>query len=154
MDMVEYILSRAKPGPNGCLDWTGRHDRAGYGMLCNDEGKPVRMPRVILEHKIGRKLQPYPIEHALHLCDRPQCVNADHLVVGDNLENVRQKIARKRMRPARGEKHGMAKLTQVQVDAIRLLYKRMTQDQIGEAFNISTSAVQRIIKNHSWSPVP
>lgn len=51
-----------------------------------------------------------------------------------------------------GERHGMSKLTQQEVDAIRLLYAtgKYSHRKLGEFFGITHSSAGKIIRNEAW----
>lgn len=84
--------TRMKKKPHGaCVLWPGSKDKDGYGFV-KIRGKQLRAHRVSLERKIGR---PLGRDWALHLCDNPSCVNADHLAVGSVAENNRQSRAKR-----------------------------------------------------------
>jgi len=57
-------------------------------------GKNVRLHRKMLEIKLGRPLG--ESMHACHSCDRPSCINPDHLFEATNLANQRDMVAKGR----------------------------------------------------------
>ncbi len=73
-----------------CIDWEGRISSAGYAM----EGRTSRVSRRVLAEKLGRAL--LPGEVARHTCDRPVCVNPEHLIPGTQSDNVNDAVARGR----------------------------------------------------------
>ena len=81
------------PEPNtGCLLWTGSVDQHGYGGL-RVSGKIKRATHLALE------LSGRPLPHgmrALHSCDNPYCVNADHLFAGTQKDNVADMMVKNR----------------------------------------------------------
>lgn len=105
----------------GCWRWLGFKDQAGYGRigLATDKGK-----RSIQAQRASWAVYRGPIPqgaHVLHRCDNPECTNPEHLFLGSNLDNIRDRIAKGRSRSGdqRGEHNGNAKLTVEQVAAIR-----------------------------------
>lgn len=107
MSEQERFLVRVKPNPNGCLDWVGTPDKDGYGRFRRSKkdgeskGKPVRVNRWVWEQSNG----PIPAGYVVrHTCDRPSCVNIDHLLIGTHLDNVRDMVARNR-HPSRQKTH-------------------------------------------------
>lgn len=86
------------PEPNsGCWLWF-KAQTYGYGELF-DGDKHIRAHRLSYEMFRG----PIPAGmHVLHKCDVPQCVNPDHLFLGDQAANMQDK-ARKR----RGKGNGL-----------------------------------------------
>lgn len=93
----------------------------------------------------------------LHTCDNPACVNPDHLYLGTNADNMRDKVERGRSRypvPARqGERHPLAKLTLAQVTAIRAetTGRRGEQKELASAYGVSRATICNILKGKSWS---
>jgi hypothetical protein len=77
----ERFIEKTAPGPNGCIEWTGGLNGAGYGQFYI--GKKVRggtgkgyAHRWSYEYYVG------PIPEGLHLdhlCRNPKCVNPKHL---------------------------------------------------------------------------
>lgn len=105
-----------------CWIWTGPFDGSGYGMFSFNRQSAgggrtaaVRAHRFALEQFIGCTLQPELV--VLHGCDTPQCVNPLHLRVGTIQCNMDDRNAKGRQ--ARGETNSHAKLTEIDVIAIR-----------------------------------
>ncbi len=125
-----------------CWEWTGGQDQ-GYGRL-TVRGVQTRA------HRYSYTLYNGPIPDSLnvcHRCDRPSCVQPNHLFVGTDADNVADMVAKGRQaagnrhgsvthpesratgerhgqhthpeRTARGEANGQAKLSEEQVREIR-----------------------------------
>lgn len=109
----------------GCWEWDAKADKDGYGWFCIGKEK-LRAHRV--SYQIYKGQTPGAL-HVLHKCDNPRCVNPEHLFLGTNVDNVKDKISKGRQmrgpgamenrRSFKGELSPTAKLTQIQVDAIR-----------------------------------
>lgn len=106
----------------GCWDWKGYYDKDGYPLLsCGADHKGFKEKR---GHRISWLLHNSEIPKGLiicHSCDNPKCTNPDHLFIGTNLDNNRDKV--KKGRGNNGSKHGNSKLTEVQVKEIREKFK-------------------------------
>jgi len=74
-----------------CKIWTGALDSHGYAMQGH-----TRVAREVLEKKQG-----YPIKEGLeccHHCDTPACIEAEHLFAGTHGQNIRDAVAKGRMK--------------------------------------------------------
>lgn len=92
---LSYIENKTIPDPNsGCVLWAGGACRDGYGkMRFNDKHRKVHT--VVFELVNG----PIPDGHLIqHKCDTPACCNPDHLALGTPLSNMRDKVAKGRLR--------------------------------------------------------
>ena len=91
----------------GCLEWQ-RAKVQGYGVVRTPEQSAVRVHRAILEERLGRKLRSqFPDrEVARHTCHNPSCVNPDHIIIGSDADNMRDKMEAGRC--ARGEQYSHA----------------------------------------------
>ena len=80
----ERLLSRLLIDPSGCLLWTGRIDRYGYGNIASGR-RMVKVHRVMYELFVG------PIPDGLeidHLCRVRHCAAPAHLEAVTRRENT------------------------------------------------------------------
>jgi len=135
---------------DGCWNWTGHKDKDGYGTLTvkGDNGKhaPVRAHRLSLKLH-GR--DPQPDELVLHRCSNPSCVNPDHLYIGDQKQNMQDRIELRG--DWKGEKHYNAKITEDVV--LKILSFTGPAYKAAEQFGISRSQVGNIIHGRQWRHV-
>ncbi len=127
---------------NGCLLWGGNTDDNGYGRLGET-----------LAHRISYELLNGPIGglHVLHRCDNPTCINPAHLFLGTNLDNINDKISKRRQ--AKGEMFNR-KLTESQIKAIRLRQlSGESQAALASEFGVQHSHINRIVNRRSWKHV-
>ncbi len=96
-----------------CIEWQGSRDSSGYGTI-SIFGKNVKAHREALRRS-GVEVDGYFV---LHSCDNPSCVNVDHLRVGTAQDNADDMTSRGRQ--ARGWRNARRKLSDADVDAIRL----------------------------------
>ena len=77
----------------------------------------------------------------------------------DNLEWVthgeNSRHAARNGRMARGERHGMSKLTEKAVREIRIRhsFRKVTQKMLAEEYNVSLGTIESIIGGHTWKHV-
>jgi len=123
----------------GCIEFTGTKHPFGYGAMKVD-GVPTGAHRVAWALAFG----PIPEgKHVCHRCDNPPCVTPEHLFLGTNADNIRDKVAKGRQRgPGRGEQHHNAKISDADAEAIRASTK--LQKELAVEYGISQSMVSRI----------
>ena len=136
---------------SGCWLWT-KSDNGHYGLLSRD-GKQQRAHRISYDLHVG------PIPDGLvvmHICDNTLCVNPNHLRVGTQLENIKDRDVKGRQVPnhPKGEANGMRKLSEADVLSIRRLSSTgWTMKSIAERFEISRSTVSFIASKKRWSHI-
>jgi HNH endonuclease len=82
-----------------CWLWIGAQNGYGYGVISYGR-------RQVLAHRISWELHKGPIPEdscILHKCDTPLCVNPDHLELGTQADNMRDKRIKNRV--PKGEEH-------------------------------------------------
>jgi hypothetical protein len=83
-DPVMRILKHAKATPNGCVEWTGTRNKAGYGVM----GIGHRGHELV--HRVAYRILAAPIPKGLcvlHKCDNPPCLLPEHLFLGTKKDN-------------------------------------------------------------------
>jgi hypothetical protein len=146
-----------KRGPDGCWEWVGGRNTAGYGLI-KINGRTMHVTRYILGVKIGRPL--IASELALHRCDNPPCVNPDHLFVGSTKDNYDDMVAKGRHRfpgtgtPQRGEAHPKTTLTDDSVISIRERFANgEARAVLARDFGVTWSTIDRIVKRLVWTHI-
>jgi hypothetical protein len=145
----EKFLARVHQDANGCWLWTGLIRPDGYGAT-RFEGKEQGAHRVAWKLFRGKVA---PGLAVCHRCDVRACVNPAHLFLGTPAENARDMRAKGRDR--RGEKHGSAKLTLMQVRQIKRLVAedRMYMSEIAREFGVSETTIRAIKTKRTWRDV-
>lgn len=139
-------------GPDECWPWTGGRAR-GYGVV-HVNGKARGAHRVVYEMTFGWTVGSIP-RHlvVMHKCDNPKCCNPNHLVLGTQEDNNRDRAEKGRtvshMRP--GEDHPSVRLTKEQVELIRSTTGHGTGRQLAERFGVAQSTISAIRKGRSWA---
>lgn len=159
-------------GMFACWIWLGSRDFRGYGKFWL-KGTNVRA------HRASWKIIHGEIPEGLlvcHQCDNPSCVNPAHLWLGTDKDNAddRERKGRTakggRTRPksvakgfrngrythpettARGEKHGLSKLTN---DLVREIRQRFANGEtnktlLASEYGVRDAAIGRIISRKTW----
>lgn len=136
--------------PSGCWEWQGYINAGGYGKL------PIK-GKSRLAHRTSYEISKGEIPeglHVCHTCDNRMCVNPDHLWLGTNADNVRDRDEKKRGANLRGERHGMTSLKDDQVIEIKKeLAKESYRGQLtdlGKLYGVSNSAIHSIKTGKTW----
>lgn len=132
-------------GDDDCWPWIACLDRNGYGRMGINRKKGLATHVALL---LDGRQRPGQL-HALHSCHNPACVNPRHLRWGTHAENMAEKIAAGHQ--PRGERHGIAKLTDDKVRAIRAA--QGSQAAIGRRFGISQALVSHVRRGTIWKHV-
>jgi hypothetical protein len=135
-----------KNGPNGCWLYTFGKDKWGYGDL-RYKGKHIQA------HRLAWKLlrgDPGKLD-CLHTCHNPTCCNPDHLYLGTDLDNTRDRVAI-------GRQHVEAKLTPEEVQEIRAKYwyesGRSNVVALATKYGVKPVTIVAIISGRSWKHLP
>ena len=135
-----------KKGEDECWTWKGAKLTNGYGAFS------VGIKR-ISAHRFSWNLHFGEIPKGMvvcHKCDNPPCANPNHLFIGTDAENQRDK--KEKGRAARGEANNKAKLTEDDVREIRLMINQgLSSRVIASKFNVRHAAILTIKNGKNWS---
>lgn len=148
-----WLRARVQIDPQtDCWVWTGVVNHRGYGRYhyTTDEGVlNGSAHRLALELFLGRPL--LAGMNACHRCDNPSCCNGEHLFEGTTADNLNDCRAKGRDRHRSGERHGMARLRQADVDAIRVeLATGRRLRAIAAQFGVSQTTISNIKTGKAW----
>lgn len=148
-----------------CWEWCGARSRQGYGRF--------RMLGVwYFSHRYSWIQANGKIQDGLcvcHKCDNPPCVRPDHLFVGTNADNTRDRCLKKRSafgdrngtrtrpdRVVRGSRVNTAVLTEGDVRLLRLMRSRCdtSYERLGRIFGCGHQTAHNVVSRKSWSHVP
>tara|TARA_R110000868_G_scaffold73832_2_gene213720 strand:+ start:1492 stop:1932 length:441 start_codon:yes stop_codon:yes gene_type:complete len=107
---LDNLLQNTKP-KEACLIWQGCKDKDGYGL---SSIKGIKMPA---HRAVMSFLTDVSGQYVLHKCTNRDCINPEHLYLGDQQQNVQDQIDAGTF--VYGSKNGMAKLTEELVQEIR-----------------------------------
>lgn len=148
LDIGDTLARCSIQRENGCLEWTGHTDRAEYGRIASVLTQEVLVHRIAHEHRHGKIPRGL---HVLHKCDNRKCFSDDHLYLGTNEDNVRDRMNRGRHKPLKGMANGMAKLTESQVIKIRADKRSTTV--LGRKYGVGSSTISLIKRGVGWKHI-
>jgi hypothetical protein len=136
----------------GCWLWAAAKTSTGYGNV-RMGGGPRKAHREAYEAEHGAGSADGLVVR--HKCDTRLCVNPDHLELGTQADNVRDRDERERQ--AKGETNGRAKLTDDDVRAIRATYvlrsRTHGQAALARQFGVSGPLIGQITRRELWRHV-
>jgi len=146
---------------DGCWVWSGGMSGCGYGQM------PMKM-RDRKAHRFSWRIHNGPIPRGLfvlHKCDNPPCVNPDHLFLGTNLDNAKDRAQKGRSafgdrngrhthpeKVLRGEASPQSKLTANQVREIREKHqgRRFGYLETAKELGVTPQAIGFIVRGVNW----
>jgi hypothetical protein len=145
---IKVLLSKIKK-VNGCWEFVGRKNSAGYGAFTHYHLKSAhRFSYFVFKGEIPKGM------FVCHRCDNPSCVNPKHLWLGTHKDNYKDMILKKRNRNGSlsGEKNKNSKLSKNDVDEIRKSYKEgLSTKLLASMFGCSQPNIHYIITNQTWN---
>ena len=137
-----------------CKFWHKSTDRDGYGQVVVD-GKRLLAHRLAYCEFNNLNYSDIKGKIVRHKCDNPTCVNPLHLELGSHADNMADRAVRNRA--AKGEAHGRAKLSEVDIKTIRDRYIRGSKvhglSAIAKDFGVAFQTVSKIVNHHKWQSV-
>lgn len=133
-----------------CWLWTGSHNGQQYGQL----SRRRYLNRPILAHRYSWFLRfgEWPPQFLCHKCDNPRCVKPSHLFLGtaqDNMDDLLSKGGGNH-----GSRHGLSKLQEKEVIAIRSAYALGTSiNTLAKKHVVCRSNIEHIIHRRRWRHV-
>lgn len=138
------IKSRTKQAGE-CLEFTGYKDRNDYGQVTIG-GITQYAHRASYEAFVG----PIPAGMKLrHTCDNPACIRPDHLILGTQADNMRDKVERNRQ--TKGTAFSTAKLNDDKVRFIRA--SKLKLKELSEMFGVSQGVLSEVRRGLRWAHV-
>ena len=145
----DYVRN-TRPLPDGCIEWTAMKLNEGYGHF-SVHGK------MVLAHRLAYECTHGPIPEGidvLHKCDRPSCVNPDHLFLGTAKENAEDCAQKGRI--SRGERHSQVTwCRKITAANAREIFRRKQAGEnpgdIARDYPITPTAIRNVgIRSWKW----
>ena len=151
--IVKRFNNRWKEREDGCHEWTAGKSQ-GYGTIgIGDKTYGAHRISVMIEE--GRELETE--ELVCHKCHNRECVNPDHLYIGDKSDNAKDAVKNGDWNPnvAKGEDHHRAKLTAGDVREIVERYENedISQYDLADEYNTDQTEISDIVKGKVWSSI-
>lgn len=129
---------------DGCWEWLGGLSPTGYGRFTLN-GKSIPAHRLSYLYHFG--ILPSHLR-VCHRCDNRKCVNPEHLFLGTDQDNVRDKVLKGRH--AHGESHWNSLLTNNDVLYIRA-NSHLGISILTRQFSVSRSTIQDVLQRRTWA---
>ena len=127
---------------DSCWNWIGCKNDSGYGVMAYNK----KAHRFSFHIHTGADPKDKMV---LHKCDNPACVNPDHLYLGNDKDNMRDKIERNRH--PKGSKSVLSKINESDVFNIKKMRKESKKlHEIANKYKISEGNVSLICNNKTW----
>lgn len=142
---------------NKCIDHGKKGNRDGYYLVRPVPTEKARTGAHRLAYAFARGISIDMLEGTVvrHTCDNSRCINPQHLILGTHQDNARDML--ERGRNVKGSTHGMAQLTEAQVQQIRAEYvprsNHANQAVLAKRYGITQGHITRIIKGGAWAHV-
>jgi hypothetical protein len=146
-EMLLNLLRLISAETDACIEWPYARVADDYGTIYLN-GRQWRATHVSWEIT-NKRLVPEGIK-VCHTCDNPPCINPRHLFLGTNIDNMQD--AKEKGRLARGEKQGLAKLTEEAVRDIRRLPWK-TRREMAEKYGVSEPNISCVRLRKTWTHI-
>lgn len=136
--------------PGGCWYWSAGKWTSGYGCFWW-KGKRVAAHRVVASMALGFDLDSDKM--VCHHCDNRQCVNPEHLFIGDAFDNMRDCVRKGRhaKHGCKGEVHYLSTLTESQVLDARLRRENGERTvDIAKDMGVHPKTLGSAVRKDSW----
>lgn len=139
---LEFFLSHTVVKGN-CCEWTRCFNSDGYPRCSWNGSSNGKVHRIVWELYNGRSAEDNTVRHK---CDNPKCINPEHLELGNNLDNVIDRIQRLRTH---------SKLTVDQVQEIRQLWTtgQYYGWELASQYKIDVNTLYSLVKRDHWKHI-
>ena len=139
---------RYMPEPmSGCWLYLGMLDAEGYGFIRKGIGKSEQAHRESWRRYKG--VIPEGIK-VLHKCDNPCCINPDHLFLGTQLENIKDRDQKGRV--AKGKIH--YKATVLTEELVKwILNSDLSNSELSKLCGVSRKYIGGVRRREVWKHI-
>ena len=126
----------------------------GYGRT-KYKGKMQYHHRIVFAESNNMTMDDLQGKVIMHTCDNRRCVNPEHLVLADQVANMKDMIAKDRSTVIgkQGKHNVNAKLNDDTVRAIMQESTRLTHEEMGAKYGVSASTVSLIRSGKIWKHI-
>lgn len=144
--MNKYIVP-AEDSNAGCTGWTGGKDFDGYPIFWVN-GKSRKAHTILWDYVYGPRKKGDMI---CHKCDNPECLNLNHLYLGNAQTNARDAFARGRKPNAVLNKEKLCLIRGLLKAKKPTISIRQWAGVVAPLFNVSPHTLRAIASNTTWS---
>lgn len=156
--ILQRFCDKVKFGePEECWEWQANLNNKGYGFFTPRTAVHSLAHRYIFIQLFGELPAGICV---LHKCDNPKCVNPNHLFSGTKKDNMMDCSLKgrlsKKLGSCVGSQHGLAKLNEEKVIAIRLKLSnggRATRTKVSVEYNVSRALIDHIANGKIWKHI-
>ena len=140
---IEYVIK------NGCFECVSHSpEKNGYFSIRRN-GIRQKLHRYIYRITVGEIPKDMVVRHK---CDNRLCINPNHLEIGTQLDNIRDRVERNRSAKQNGTDNGMCSIDEETV--LKVLFDNDgTQHEIADRYGISQIHVSQIKTGKRWRHV-
>lgn len=153
-DIERFMSKIDKRGDDECWPWTagtkGSDATNSYGIIRigGRAGAAYIATRVMWRLVYGSD----PIGQLIcHTCDNPRCCNPNHLFLGTDLDNARDKERKGRGNHPKGADNGLSKLSEE--DVCNIFMSADSDKELGRKYNVTDANISSIRKRKTWGHV-
>lgn len=137
---IDSFEEKYIPEPmSGCWLWMASVNQSGYGNFWESD-KCWKAHR--FSYLIYKKEDPGNL-YVLHKCDNPSCVNPDHLYLGTQSDNMKDRDSR--------TGHGLAKLSADDVILIR--QSNESCEKLAKKFGVGSTTIHYARNGTNWKSI-
>lgn len=150
-ELAAFIETAVAYTGSECLLWPFQRNELGYGIVDfrSQGGGRTRAHRIICERVYGPPPNDKP-EASHWVCGNPSCVAPAHLEWDSHQGNLARRVEHGTMNW--GSRHGISKLTEQDVLAIRTLSAEgLGAKRIAKGYGVAWETIRAIIRRDTWA---